>query len=149
MTLRTQEIEDAVVALLERKLQDQGLKGSGSARNAVPVVTDVTEDDPQLFVRVDGWTVTQGTGGAGRYDRYVFLVHCFAVDSSNDDEIVRGAREAKRVQQQILKCLDGASVIERSGFAEHLSSSGAIDENPSTHHVLSRFQILAEGQDNG
>lgn len=139
------ELKEAIKARLTAALIGQGIADEDPVD--VPVFTEVTEEDHQIHVRVDGWSVLQGTGGAGRFDSYDFMVHVFAKDAALDsDYIVDAAGEALRVEAICLAALDGWHPLEDNGRIDHLRSADAGDDDPDTHHRLGRYKAILEGE---
>ena len=111
----------------------------------VPVETDVTDVAHPLFVRLDGFGVLQGGGGAGHIDRHTFMAHVFCVDPSSSDILVDGAQEVARIQALIVSALEGWEPLDGASGIEHISSNDAPDEDPAIHHGVCRFKVMIHG----
>lgn len=142
---RVPELKDAIKAQLAAALVGAGV--GDEAPGDVPVLTEVTEEDHQIHVRVDDWDFLQGAGGAGRHDTYHFKIHVFAKDADpTSDDIVDAMGEAMRVENLCIGALDGWPPLEDGGAIKHLRSADAGDDDPDTHHRLSRFTLILEGE---
>lgn len=142
------ELQAALVAHLQASLAGQAVPPDDPEEDAgdVPVLTEITEDPHQLFVRLDGFGVLQGGGGAGHLDRHTFMAHVFCVDTADDsDVIVDGAEEVARIQALVVSALDGWEPLEGASGIEHISSNDAPDDDPATHHGVSRFKVMIHG----
>lgn len=142
------DLQEALVAHLEGILAEQAIPPDDpdEATGNVPIETDVTEADHQLFVRLDGFGVLQGGGGAGHIDRHTFMAHVFCVDTASDsDIIVDGAEEVARIQALVVSALDGWEPLEGASGIEHITSNDAPDEDPAIHHGVSRFKVMIHG----
>lgn len=140
------ELKQAIKAHLAAVLVGEGIADEEGPVD-VPVFTEVTEEDHQVHVRVDGWSFLQGTGGAGRFDRYDFMVHVFAKDAATDsDVIVDAAGEAERIENLCMAALDDWQPFESGGRIEHLRSADPGDDDPDTHHRLGRYKAILEGE---
>ena len=142
------DLQEALVAHLAVALTGKAIPPEDPELEAgdVPVETDVTEADHQLFVRLDGFGVLQGGGGAGHLDRHTFMAHVSCVDSaSGSDVIVDGAEQVARIQALVVSALDGWEPLEGASGIEHISSNDAPDDDPNTHHGVSRFKVMIHG----
>lgn len=146
-------LQKAVVAHLQSELAGQAIASEDPDEmpGDIPVETnvvetDVTEENHQLFVRLDGFGVSQRVGGAGHIDQYSFMAHVFCVDTASDsDTIVDGAEEVARIQALVVAALDGWEPLEGASGIQHISSNDAPDENPATHHGMCRFKVMISG----
>lgn len=142
------ELQAALVAHLEGVLVGKAIPPDDpdEAAGNVPVETDITEGGQQLFVRLDGFGVLQGGGGAGHIDRHTFMAHVFCGDTATDsDTIVDGAEQVARIQSLVVAALDGWEPLEGASGIEHISSNDAPDDDPRTHHGVSRFKVMIHG----
>ena len=149
MTIQNRwDLQAALVAHLEAALVEKAIPPDDPDEKTgdVPVETDVTEADHQLFVRLDGFGVLQGGGGAGHIDRHTFMAHVFCVDTATgSDIIVDGAKEVARIQSLVVDALDCWEPLKGASGIEHISSNDAPDEDPKTHHGVSRFKVMIHG----
>lgn len=142
------DLQKALVVQLEGSLAEQAIPSDDPdvLTGNVPVETDVTEDDHQLFVRLDSFGLLQGGGGAGHIDRHTFMAHVFCDNTASDsDIIVDGAEEVARIQALVVDALEGWEPLEGASGIEHISSTDAPDEDPTTHHGVSRFKVMIHG----
>ena len=142
------DLQKALVAHLEAALVAQAIPSGDpdDLTGNVPVATDIIEADHQLYVRLDGFGVSQGVGGAGHIDQYSFMAHVFCVDTASDsDTIVDGAEEVARIQALVVTALDGWDPLEGASGIQHISSNDAPDEDPATHHGMCRFKVMISG----
>ncbi len=142
------ELQEALVARLVAELAGHGVSSETHEEltDDVPVVTDVTECDYQLFVRLDGFGVLHGGGGAGHIDRHTFMAHVFCVDTASDsDIIVDGAKKVARIQALVVSALDCWEPLCGASGIEHITSNDAPDEDPAIHHGVSRFKVMIHG----
>jgi len=141
------ELQKALTAHLTAALANEGLPDADGDPTGIPVETDVLETNPQLFVRLDGFTVLQGAGGsAGHIDRHTFMAHVFCADTADSsDDIVDGEEEVARVQSLVVGALEDWEPLEGASGIEHISSSDAPDDDPATQHGVSRFKVMIKG----
>lgn len=146
--IRTTELKKALKAHLEVELAGQGFPAEDpSEPNAdVPVVTDVIEDDEPLYVRIDGFGMLHGGGSNGRSDRYSFMAHVFCNNTPSDSDVrIDGEAETERVQSLLVSALLDWVPFDGAGSITHITSNVAEDEDPATHHGVSKFKIMING----
>ena len=141
------DLQNALVEHLSGVLAGQAMPPDDPNEQAgdVPVETDITDVSHPLFVRLDGFGVLQGGGGAGHIDRHRFMAHVFCMDANGSDIFVDGAQEVARIQALMVSALDGWEPLEGASGIEHISSNDAPDEDPATHHGVSRFKVMIHG----
>jgi hypothetical protein len=149
MTIQNRwELQEALIARLEAALAGQGFPPDDPEDEIgdVPVIVDITESKVPLFVRIDGFAVLQGAGGAGHIDRHSFIAHVFCVNTPSDsDLIVDGGKEVARIQSLVVSALDGWEPLTGASGIEHISTADAPDEDPATHHGISKFKVMIHG----
>ncbi|XAT57850.1 hypothetical protein GN241_11050 [Rhodobacteraceae bacterium IMCC1335] len=142
------ELQKALIARLEEALENQAFPPDDpdDETGDVPVVVDITEGNHPLFVRIDGFGVLQGASGAGHIDRHTFMAHVFCVNTPSDsDLIVDGGKEVARIQSLVVSALDGWEPLTGASGIEHISTADAPDEDPATHHGVSKFKVMIHG----
>ena len=141
------ELQAAITDLLTIDLAEQGLEtDEGSDRPDIRIYDTDTENSDQLFVRLDGFAFNQGTGSAGRFDQYPFMVHVFCRENGGDSDLIHNeVKEVLRVQNLIISALDGFQPFEGAGCIQHRSSVDVSDSEPGIHHGISRFVAVITG----
>ncbi|WP_118138601.1 hypothetical protein [Oceanicella sp. SM1341] len=132
-------LQVAVVDRLRAALAGQGPGGAD-----LDIYTAPPAERPAVHLRVDGWAVLprrRAGPGATADSVQSFMVHVFASAVPGTTP----AAEATRIQGLALAALEDWQPIPGATGVDHVSSSDAPDQNPATHHAVSRFRIHAGG----